>query len=116
MRAGKKINNIKRLILPPLRRAPILDFKVPRCRIIAEICAKILFIAVPKMKVSYLLDILEGGVCNIYELPVGEVGKKVPIGLPPLLCFGSSCLGRHRAERERGERFGVVVVLCCVCW
>jgi hypothetical protein len=116
MRAGKKINNIKRLILPPLRRAPILDFEVPRCRIIAEICAKILFIAVPKMKVSYLLDILEGGVCNIYELPVGEVGKKVPIGLPPLLCFGSSCLGRHRAERERGERFGVVVVLCCVCW
>ena len=96
--------------------AAVLDFEVPRCRIIAEICAKILFIAVPKMKLSYLLDILEGGVCNIYELPVDEVGKKVPIGLPPLLCFGS-CLGWHRAEMERGERFGVVlVVLCCVCW
>ncbi len=66
------------------------------------------------MKISYLLDILEGGVCNIYELLLGEVGKKVPIGLPPLLFFGS-CLGWHRAEMERGERFGVVVVvLCCV--
>ena len=97
-------------------RTAILDFKVPRCRIIAEICAKILFVAVPKMKVSCLLDILEGGVCNIYELLVDEVGKKVPIGLPPLLCFGS-CLGWHRAEMERGERFRVVlVVLCCVCW
>ena len=104
MRAGKKINNIKRLILPPLRRAPILDFKVPRCRIIAEICAKILFISVPKMKVSYLLDILEGGVCNIYELPVGEVRKKIPIGLPPLLCFG----GCH------GERGAELWWLCCV--
>ena len=37
------------------------------------------------MKVSYLLDILVGGVCNIYELPVDEVGKKVLIGLPPVL-------------------------------
>ena len=84
-------------------RAAVFDFEVPRRRIIAEICAKILFIAVPKMKLSYLLDILEGGACNIYELPVDEVGKKVPIGLPPLLCFGS-CLGWHRAEMERGER------------
>ena len=84
-------------------RTAILDFKVPHCRIIADICAKILFVTVPKMKVSYLLDILEGGVCNIYELPVGEVSKKVPIGLPPLLCSGS-CLGWHRAEMERGER------------
>jgi hypothetical protein len=39
----------------------------------------------PKMKASYLLDILVGGVGNIDQLPVGEVGKKVPIGLPPLL-------------------------------
>ena len=97
-------------------RTAILNFEVPRCQIIAEIIAEILFVMVPKMKVSYLLDILVGGVCNIYELPVGEVGKKVPIGLPPLLCFGS-CLGWHRAEMERGERFEVVlVVLCCVCW
>ena len=32
------------------------------------------------MKVSYLLNILVCGVCNIDQLPVGEVGKKVPIG------------------------------------
>ncbi len=63
----------------------ILDFEVPRRRIIAEIIAKILFVVVPKMKVSYLLDILLGGVGNIDQLPVGEVGKKVPIGLPPVL-------------------------------
>ena len=37
------------------------------------------------MKVSYLLDILVGGVGYIDQLPVGEVGKKVPIGLPPIL-------------------------------
>ena len=64
----------------------ILDFEVPRRRIIAEIFAEILFVPVPKMKVSYLLDILVGGVGYIDQLPVGEVGKKVPISLPPLLC------------------------------
>ena len=64
------------------------------------------------MKVSYLLDILVGGVCNIDELPVGEVGKKVPISLPPLLC-SVSCLGWHRAEiLERGERSCGCDVLC----
>ena len=66
-------------------RAAILDFEVPRRRIIAEIFAEIIFVVVPKMKVSYLLDILVGGVGNIDQLPVGEVGKKVPIGLPPIL-------------------------------
>ncbi len=87
-------------------RAAILDFEVPRrCRIIAEIFAEILFVPVPKMKVSYLLDILVGGVCNIYELPVGEVRKKIPIGLPPLLCFGG-CHG------ERGAECGCVVCTC----
>ena len=95
-------------------RTAILDFEVPRCRIIAEIIAEILFVVVPKMKVSYLLDILVGCVCNIYELPVGEVGKKVPIGLPPLLC-SCSCLGWHRAEMERGEQSCGCVVLC-LCW
>ena len=84
-------------------RATILDFKVPRCRIIAEITAEIIFVVVSKMKFSYLLDILWGGVCEIDELPDGEVGKKVLIGLPPHLCFGSF-LGWHRAEMERGER------------
>ena len=68
---------------------------------------------VPKMQVSYLLDILVGGVCNIDQLPLGEVGKKVPIGLTPLLCFGS-CLGWHRAEMERGERSCGCVVYVCV--
>ena len=56
-----------------------------RGRVINEISAEIPLVAVPKMKVSYLLDILVGGVCDIDELPVGEVGKKVPIGLPPVL-------------------------------
>ena len=84
-------------------RATIFDFKVPRCRIIAEITSKILFVLVTKMKVSYLLDILVAGVSNINELPVDKAGKKVIIGLPPLLCFGS-CLGWHRAEMQRGER------------
>jgi hypothetical protein len=63
------------------------------------------------MKVTNLLDFLVGGVCNIYELPVDEVGKKVPIGLHRLLCSGS-CLRWHRAEMERGERSGGRVVLC----
>ena len=66
-------------------RAAVFDFEVPRRRIIAEIIAEILFVVMPKMKASYLLDILVGGVGNIDQLPVGEVGKKVPIGLPPLL-------------------------------
>ena len=66
---------------------------------------------VPKMQVSYLLDILVRGFCN--QVPVGEVGKKVPIGLTPLLCFGS-CLGWHRAEMERGERSCGCVVYVCV--
>ena len=84
-------------------RAAILNFEIPHCRIIVEITAEILFVVVPNMKVSFLLDIFVGGVCNIDQLPVGEVDKKVPIGLPPLLCFGS-CLGWHWAEIERGER------------
>ena len=41
---------------------PILDFEVPRCRIFTEIAAKIPFVAVPKMKVSDLIDIWVGGV------------------------------------------------------
>ena len=43
---------------------------------------------VPITKVSELIDILVGGVCNIDQLPVGEVSKEVPVGLPPVLCFG----------------------------
>ncbi len=66
-------------------RATVFDFEVPRRRIIAEIIAEILFVVMPKMKASYLLDILVGGVGNIDQLPVSEVGKKVPISLPPLL-------------------------------
>ena len=90
-------------------RAAILNFEVPRCQIIAEITAEIPLLAMLKMKVSYLLDILVGGVCNIGELPVGEVGKKVPmpIGLPPVLgCLG--CLWWH------GDSVGVClcVVVC----
>jgi len=65
------------------------------------------------MKVSYLLDILVGGVCNIYELPVGEVGKKVPIGLPHFFVLVVALGGIGQKWRE-GR--GVVVVLCCVCW
>jgi hypothetical protein len=68
--------------------AAILNFEVPCCQIIAEVTAEIIFVAVPKTKVSELIDILVGGVCNIDQLPVGEVGKKVPVGLPPVLCFG----------------------------
>jgi hypothetical protein len=66
-------------------RAAVLNFEVPRCRIIMEITAEIPLVTVPKMKVSYLLNILVGGVGYIDQLPVGEVGKKVPIGLPPVL-------------------------------
>ena len=97
-----------------MSRAAILDVEVPRCQIITDFFAEILFVVLPKMKVSYLLDILVGGVGNIDQLPVGEVGKKVPIGLPPLLC-SVSCLGWHRADiLDIGSE--VVVVLCCVCW
>ena len=59
------------------------------------------------MKFSHLVDIWVGGVGNIDELPVPRVGKKVPIGLPPLLCFGGF-LGWHWAEWREGS--GVVVV------
>jgi hypothetical protein len=85
----------------------ILDFEVPRCRIFTEITAGIPFVAVPKMKVSDLIDIWVGGVGNINELPVGKVGKKVPIGLPPLLGFGGF-LGWHGAVMWR-EGSGVVL-------
>ena len=54
-----------------------------------------------------VIPILVGGVCNIDQLPVGEVGKKVPIGLPPLLLGG---IGQKWREGS-----GVVVVLCSVC-
>ena len=79
---------------------PILDFEVPRCRIFTEIAAEIPFVAVPKMKVSDLVDIWVGGVGNINELPVDKVSKKVPIGLPPLLCF-VGFLGLHGAVMWR---------------
>ena len=92
-------------------RAAVLNFEVPRCRIITEITAEIPLVAVPKMKVSYLLDILVGCVGNIDQLPVDEVGKKVLIGLPPLLCSGS-CLGWHRAEMEEREGSGSELWLC----
>ena len=55
-----------------------------------------------------VIPILVGGVCNIDQLPVGEVGKKVPTGLPPLLSGG---IGQKWREGS-----GVVVVLCSVCW
>ncbi len=61
------------------------------------------------MKVSDLIDILVGGVGNIDQLPVGEVGKKVPIGLPPLLCSGS-CRGWHRAVMKMRRSCACVVV------
>ena len=60
------------------------------------------------MKVSYLLDILVGGVCDIDELPVGEVGKKVPIGLPPVLgCLGCLLVAWGQCG---------MMVLCCGVW
>jgi hypothetical protein len=68
------------------------------------------------MKVSYLLDILVGGVGNIDQLPVGEVGKKVPIGVPSLL-YSGSCRGWHRQKWREGS--GSKLWLCCVvcvCW
>ena len=71
-------------------RAAILNFEVPRCQIIMEISAEILFVAVPKIKVSYLLNILPSGVGNINQLPVDEVFKKVPIGYGASL-GGSLC-------------------------
>ncbi len=89
----------------------ILNFEVPRGRVNTEISAEILFVVVPKMKVSDLIDIVVGGVCNIDQLPVGEVGKKVPVGLPPLLCF-AGCLAWHLEEMGRLERSCACVVVC----
>ncbi len=91
----------------------ILDFEVPLCQIFTEITTEIPFITVPKMKVSDLIDIWVGDVGNINELPVGKVGKKVPIGLPPLICFGGF-FGWHGAVMWTREGSGVL--LCCVCW
>ncbi len=94
-----------------MRRAPLLNFEVPRGRVITEIPAEILFAAVPKMMVSDLIDIWVGGVGNINQLPVGEVGKKVPVGLPPLLCFVVASSG---IWQKWGDWSGVVLVLWCV--
>ena len=59
------------------------------------------------MKVSYLLDILPSGVGNINQLSVGEVFKKVPIGLPPVLgCLG--CIGGMGTVWDD--------VVCCGVW
>jgi hypothetical protein len=55
-----------------------------------------------------VIPFLVCGVCNIDQLPVGEVGKTVPTGLPPLLLGG---IGQKWREGS-----GVVVVLCSVCW
>ena len=89
----------------------ILGFEVPRCRIIAEITAEILFVAVVKIKLSDLLNIWVGCAGNIDELPVKKVSKKVLIGLPPVLCFGG-CLGWHLAKMERRELSYACVVVC----
>ena len=70
-----------------------------------EITEEIPLVAVPKMKVSYQLNILVGCFCYIDELPVGEVGKKVPIGLPPVL----GCLWWH------GEIVGCWLCVVLVC-
>ncbi len=94
-------------------RVAILDFEVPRYRIFTEITAEILFVTVLKMKVSALINIWVGCVGNIDRLPVGKVGKKVPIGLPPLLCFGGF-LGWHGAIIWR-EGSGVFLCLWYVC-
>ena len=53
----------------PLRTA-ILNFKVPRGCIIAKILAEIPGVAVAKMGVSHLLNIWQGGVGDINELPI----------------------------------------------
>jgi hypothetical protein len=49
-------------LLLPTSCYAILNFEVPRCQKIVEITADFLFITVPKIKVSYLLDMLVGGV------------------------------------------------------
>ena len=77
-------------------RTALLNFEVPSCQIFTKITAEIPFLTVPKMMVSDLIDIWVGGVGNFNKLPVVKVGKKVPIGLSPLLCFGGF-LGWHGA-------------------
>ena len=74
--------------------------------------ADIIFAAVPKMKLSNLLDMLVGGVGIINELPVDKVSKKVLIGLPPLLCLVVA-LAMGGIWQKWREGSGVVLVLWC---
>ena len=85
------------LILPPLRCALLYSIsRSQAAKYSRKLRRKIPFLTVPKMMVSDLIDIWVGGVGNFNKLPVVKVGKKVPIGLSPLLCFGGF-LGWHGA-------------------
>ncbi len=83
--------------------AAILNFEVPRSRIITEILAKILGVAMPKMGEPHLLDIWQGGVGYVNLVLVYKVGEAVLICLPSAL----GCLFWH--WRKWG---GLWVVVC----
>ncbi len=72
-------------------RTAVVDFQVPSGQKIAEVKAEIPLVAMLKMSPLHLVDILEGGVSNINQLPINKVVEEVPIGLPPVL----GCLCWH---------------------
>jgi hypothetical protein len=74
--------------------------------------AEIIIAAVPKMKLSNLLDMLVGGVSIINELPVDKVSKKGLIGLPLLHCLVVA-LAKGGIWQKWREGSGVVLVLWC---
>ena len=90
-------------------RAAIFGLEVERSREVLEVLAESLYAAMLEMPLPYCIDVLEGEVFDVDEYSLNEVGKKVPIGLSPLLCFGGCGLGRHLAEMGRPE-------LSCVVW
>ena len=90
-------------------RAAIFGLEVERSREVLEVSEVFLYAVMSEMLLPYCIDVLEGKVFNVDESSLNEVGKKVPIGLPPLLCFGGCGLGRHLAEMGRPE-------LSCVVW
>ena len=66
-------------------RPTILYFKVKCIQIITEILVELPAIVMSKTGLSHLVDIWDGCVGNIYELPVYKVCEKVLICLPPVL-------------------------------
>ena len=83
-------------------RAAIFGLKVERSGEVLEVLAKILHRVMAEMLLMHFDDVVMGEVFDVYKSGLNKFGKKVPIGLPPVLCLGGF-LGWHLAEMGRSE-------------